>query len=49
MACEIDASLALHQWSGISGSQITILSHKKMYDLLDGASVGLTSVSLFIQ
>jgi hypothetical protein len=43
----VDSALALHRCSGIGGSQITIANHQEMYDLIDGASVFLTSVSLF--
>ncbi|KIM78816.1 hypothetical protein PILCRDRAFT_10760 [Piloderma croceum F 1598] len=40
---EVDAALALHRRSGIGGSKITISSQKEMYDLIDEASVVLTS------
>jgi hypothetical protein len=46
---EVDAALALHRRSGIGGSKITISSQKEMYDLIDEASVVLTSVSSFTQ
>ena len=47
-AHEVDAALALHRHSGVSGCEITIASHKEMYDLLDGAAVVLTSVSFLV-
>jgi hypothetical protein len=47
-AHEVDAALALHRRSGVSGCEITIASHKEMYDLLDGAAVVLTSVSFLV-